>query len=462
MSLLARLTGWMRHLSLRTKITVVTVVLVAVTLFIGGLLILATLRSELIDNADDTGAMRAGEIATSVQRSQLQPRIPKMTDPESFAQVVVNGRVVATSDELDGADLGLPPQSPGSLQVHQVERIPVSEAGPYRITALGVASPDGDATVYVAVSIEDVEDVMATARKTAAYGGVGLLTVLAVLTWLSIGRTLAPVGAIGAHAEAISGTNLSSRVPEPAQMDEIGRLARIVNRMLSRLEASSERQRRFVADAAHELRTPIASLRTQLETATAAGGGADERELLKDTMRMQAIVEQLLLLARADADRAWLRSSLVDLDEVIDSAIATSPTPNGVRIDAAAVEPVQLHGDGDLLEQTFSNLLQNAVRHAASTVRVSGGSPNGRAAVVTVEDDGPGVPPNRRADIFERFVRLDEARDRHDGGLGLGLAIVTEIVRAHGGSVSVDGSDLGGARFVVELPIDGVVRRESG
>jgi signal transduction histidine kinase len=455
MSTFSRLTGWMRHLSLRTKITVVTVALVAVTLVIGGLLILAALRSELIDDADDTGALRAHELAGAVERSDLDSSIPQMSDPESFAQVVVDGRVVASSDEPDGTDLGLPPQSPNSLEVYQIGQLPVPKVGPYRVTALGVAGPDGDATVYVAVSIDGVEDLMATVRRTAAYGGVGLLTVLAVLTWLSIDRTLAPVGAIGAHAEAITGQNLSARVPEPERDDEIGRLARIVNRMLSRLEASSERQQRFVADAAHELRTPIASLRTQLETAIAAGGGADERELLKDTIRMQAIVEQLLLLARADSDRAWLRQSAVDLDEVIDSAIAAAPSRNGVRINAAAVEPVQLYGDGDLLEQTFSNLLQNAVRHAGSSVRVSGGEADGGVAVVAVEDDGPGVPPDRRADIFERFVRLDEARDRHDGGLGLGLAIVTEIVRAHGGSVTVDGSDLGGARFVVRLPIDG-------
>jgi signal transduction histidine kinase len=456
MTRFARLPEWMRHLSLRTKITVVTVVLVAVTLFVGGLLILATLRSELIDNADDTGAMRAREVAASVVRSELGPTIPKMTDPESFAQVVVDGRVVAASAELDDADLGLAPQSPDSLRIHQVEKIPVQEAGPYRVTAFGVTAPDGAATVYVAVSIEDVEDVMATARKTAAYGGVGLLTVLAILTWLSIGRTLAPVDAIGAHAEAISGQNLSSRVPEPAQMDEIGRLARIVNRMLGRLEASSERQRRFVADAAHELRSPIASLRTQLETAMSVGDRVDERDLLKDTMRMQAIVDELLLLARADSDRAWLRPSVVDLDEVIDAAIASAPSRDGIRIDAAAVEPVQLHGDGDLLEQVFSNLLQNAVRHAATTVRVSGGPDAAGTAVIAVDDDGTGGPADRRTDIFERFVRLDEARDRNDGGLGLGLSIVSEIVRAHGGSVTVDHSDLGGARFAVELPVDGV------
>jgi signal transduction histidine kinase len=309
-------------------------------------------------------------------------------------------------------------------------------------------------TVYVAVSIEDAVDMLGVATRIGVVGVVGLVTVLAALSWFAIGRTLAPVEAIRARADSISGENLSSRVPEPVQDDEIGRLARTVNRMLGRLEVSSERQRRFVADAAHELRTPIASLRTQLETSAARpGGSADEGEMLKDTLRMQAIVDQFLLLARADSGRRWIRPMNVDLDDVIDTALASAGGRDGVRVDASAVRPVQVVGDPDLLEQAFANLLQNALRHADTTVRVSGGRENG-SAVVTVEDDGEGVPTDRRADIFERFFRLDEARDRDDGGLGLGLAIVAEIVRAHHGNVRVGESDLGGARFDVELPVE--------
>jgi signal transduction histidine kinase len=168
---------------------------------------------------------------------------------------------------------------------------------------------------------------------------------------------------------------------------------------------------------------------------------------------MQVIVDDLLLLARVDSDRAWLRQSRVDLDEVIDTALATVPTRDGVRVDARAVLPVQVYGDRDLLTQVFSNLIQNAVRYAATTVSVSGGSRDGRVAAIAVEDDGRGVPIDKRAEIFERFVRLDESRDRDDGGLGLGLAIVAEIVHAHKGSVRVVDSTLGGARFDVEIPI---------
>jgi signal transduction histidine kinase len=191
-----------------------------------------------------------------------------------------------------------------------------------------------------------------------------------------------------------------------------------------------------------------------LETAaTRPGGSADEGELLKDTMRMQAIVDQLLLLARADSGRTWIRPEKVDLDDVIDTALTSVGRRDGVRVDATAVRPVQVLGDPDLLEQVFSNLLQNALRYANTTVRVSGGREDG-FAVMAVEDDGRGVPSDRRAEIFERFFRLDESRDRDDGGLGLGLAIVAEIVRAHDGRVRVSDSDLGGARFDVEIPVE--------
>jgi signal transduction histidine kinase len=453
MSTPARVGAWLRQLSLRTRITLVTAAMVAVTLVVGGFLIVAALRTELLDAADEAGTMRAQAIARLAVTSELTDPLP-VDDPETFVEVVQDGRLITATDGIPPGDVfDLPAQDPGSAAIYQVRELPVAEPGPYRVAARGVQTPDGPVTVFVAVSIEDAADMLAVATQIGTVGVVALVTVLAGLSWFAIGRTLAPVDAIRARADSISGENLSSRVPEPAQDDEIGRLARTVNRMLGRLEESSDRQRRFVADAAHELRTPITSLRTQLETAAARpGGSADEVELLKDTMRMQAIVDQLLLLARADSGRVWIRPVLVDLDDVIDTALASAGRRDGVRVDATAVQPVQVLGDPDLLEQVFSNLFQNALRYADTTVRVSGGQVDGSAAIA-VEDDGRGVPIAKRAEIFERFFRLDESRDRDDGGLGLGLAIVAEIVHAHHGSVRVGDSELGGARFDVELPV---------
>ncbi|HSS68663.1 MAG TPA: ATP-binding protein [Nocardioidaceae bacterium] len=454
MSAPARGTAWLRQLSLRTRITMVTAAVVAVTLVVGGLLIVAALRKELVNTADDAGTVRARAVADLAATSELTNPLP-VDDPETFVEVVQDGRIVAATEGIPPQNVfDLPAQEPRSATTYELQELPVDEPGPYRVAARGVQTPDGPMTVYVAVSIEDAVDMLSAATEIGAIGVVGLVTVLAIVSWFAIGRTLAPVDAIRARADSISGESLSSRVPEPVQDDEIGRLARTVNRMLSRLEDSSERQRRFVADAAHELRTPVASLRAQLETATTRpGGSADEGELLKDTMRMQAIVDQLLLLARADSGRPWIRAAKVDLDDVIDTAVTSVGRRDGVRVDAASVRPVQVVGDPDLLEQVFSNLLQNALRYADTTVRVSGGREDG-VAVMVVEDDGRGVPSDRRAEIFERFFRLDESRDRDDGGLGLGLAIVAEIVGAHHGIVRVGDSDLGGARFDVELPVE--------
>ena len=229
--------------------------------------------------------------------------------------------------------------------------------------------------------------------------------------------------------------------------------------MLERLERNAAQQRRFVDDAAHELRSPLASLRVQLETARdSPEGGRKEAELLHETARMERLVDQMLLLARADADTPWFRASAVDLDDVVDSAVDSavdsSSGESEVTIDTSDVEAVQVMGDADLLEQMVRNLVQNGLRFARELVRVSVGVTGERTAVVTVEDDGPGIPTDRRQDVFDPFVRLDVSRDREHGGVGLGLAIVSEIVRAHLGTIDVMDSSLGGARFVVELPLE--------
>jgi signal transduction histidine kinase len=186
-----------------------------------------------------------------------------------------------------------------------------------------------------------------------------------------------------------------------------------------------------------------------------------EDDLLHETTRMESLVEQLLLLARADADAPWLRLSAVDLDDVVESAVGSAAADGPVTIDVSAVEPVQVSGDAVLLEQVVRNLVHNAVRHAREVVQVSVTATEDGTAVVTVDDDGPGVPEESREDIFGRFVRIEDSRQRDRGGVGLGLAIVTEIVSAHAGRVHVTDSPLGGARFSVELPIENSYLRAS-
>jgi signal transduction histidine kinase len=448
---------WRHRLSLRLRITLLTAAVVAVVVALGGFLILVALRAALVSAADEAVEARAQEMAAVAVRDELPRPVPATHDPVTFAEVVAGGRTVTASEGLvRGAGFDLPEERVGEVDLYGVSRLPLGGSGPYRVAARGVDTPTGPMTVFVAVSVANLEHTMGLATRIGAIGISLLVLVLATVMWLAIGRTLAPVDAIRAQAEAITGQNLDQRVPVPAQHDEIGRLARTVNQMLGRLQHSAENQRRFVADAAHELRSPIASLRVQLETAR-DGDGSRRREsdMLHETARMEGLVDHLLVLARADADGPWLRLATVDLDDIIDSAVGALGSVGAVGVDTSAVAPVQLCGDADLLEQVVRNLVQNALRHARGAVRVSASAARDDLAVLIVDDDGPGVPESRRQEIFGRFVRLEDSRDRDRGGVGLGLAIVAEIVDAHGGRISVSDSPSGGARFVVELPIGG-------
>jgi signal transduction histidine kinase len=446
---------WYHRLSLRSRMIMATAGIVAVVLAVGGVLILLAVKAELVDTADEVGDVNAMDIAELASAGTLPRPLPVRNDSEVAVQVVSDRRVLTQTVNVDGTlAFDLPTEPPGATEVLEVDSLPVAEAGPYRVTARGVATADGTATIYVVISIEDIEDTMATAAKVGAVGLVALVLALCGVMWLLIGRTLAPVERIRRQASAITGRQLDRRVHEPIQQDEIGRLARTVNAMLARLQDSAERQNRFVADAAHELLSPVASLRAQLETAqdgeSVIPDGVSVPDLLQETLRMQTLVDRLLLLARTDAGDLAPRRAMVDLDDTIDDVISSLIHPR-VSIDLTGVHPVQVTGDPDLLEQVVRNLVQNAVRHASQQVRL-GLSTEGGEAVLTVDDDGPGIPVERRDEVFRRFTRLDAARDRSGGGVGLGLAIVTEIVRAHAGSIEVDWAPIGGARFRVRLP----------
>nr|WP_253945392.1 ATP-binding protein [Nocardioides sp. zg-DK7169] len=278
-------------------------------------------------------------------------------------------------------------------------------------------------------------------------------------TWAVATRALAPVERIREEVEQITGDRLDRRVPEPPSRDEIHRLARTMNQMLARLEGSRERQQRFVADASHELRSPLASIRQTAEVARAHPGALPEGELaeavLEESGRMQRLVEQLLVLTRAGEASGEQAAHDVDLDDLA-LAEARRVRRGGLGVDTSGIGPGRVRGDEVALGQVVRNLVDNAARHAATTIRlavredaVAGRDPG---VELVVEDDGPGIPEAERERVLDRFVRLDEARARDAGGSGLGLAIVREIVTAHGGTVAITAAPSGGARVVVRLP----------
>ena len=447
--------NWFQQISLRVRMLLISAAAIALVLVVGGFVLLHVLRAELIDTADDAGEDTARSIAKLAAAGTLPPELAATEEVATAVQVVRAGQVIsATSNALKARPFLIADQPPGQLHKSDRQRLPFDEDGPFRVISLGTETPEGDATVYVAVDVEDVAEVVGVARDVGVIGLSVLLLVLGAVLWAVIGRTLAPVNAIRTRADAITGSELHRRVPEPVGRDEISDLARTINAMLGRLEASAKQQESFVADAAHELRSPIASLQARLETVLNADVPPDEaviRDLLRETVRMARLVDHLLLLARSDAGSISADQVPVDLDEVIHDAV-TMVGRTTIPVRTADVTPVQVRGQPALLEHVVTNLIENAERYAASGIDISLGG-NHQYAVLTVDDDGPGIPEDRRNEVLQRFVRIDESRERGTGGAGLGLAIVSEIVRIHGGKIEVTDSPSGGARIRVLLPL---------
>ncbi|MBF6398368.1 HAMP domain-containing histidine kinase [Nocardia cyriacigeorgica] len=345
----------------------------------------------------------------------------------------------AGAAEVTFSDVALTPPDADAPENFRVAAVP---------STLATGQP---VIVYAGASLETAESAVADARRAMLIGLPLLLAVVAAVTWLVTRRALRPVEAIRRELAEIMHGDLSRRVPEPRSRDEIARLAATTNETLAALEKSSERQRRFIADAAHELRSPIASLRTQLEVAQAHPDLLEMDGVLGDTVRIQQLAADLLLLARLDAGEQP-RADRVDLRALIEQEISHRI---GDRIPVEYMlpdEPIEVSGSRSQLARVLGNLVDNAQRHAATSVRV-GLTRNAGTAVIDVVDDGSGVPEADRERIFQRFVRLDEARSRDDGGAGLGLAIVRDVVERHDGAIGVEGAPRGGARFVVELPM---------
>ena len=324
----------------------------------------------------------------------------------------------------------------------------LGDADPYRVVAVAAGSTADRLTVLVAVPVADQQRTVALVRIAVVIGGVAATTASAALSLVVVGSALRPVEALRRGAAEISGSQESRRLPEPGTDDEIGRLATTLNDMLARLEASATRQRSFVADAAHELRSPLVNL-TGLEVALRHPQDADWRattaDVLADVARMSRLVDDLLLLARLDegphADRTL---TTVDLHEIASAAVGRQ------HVTVAGDSPAPVRGDADALGRIVANLVDNAVRHARSHVCVETTS-TAACTVLTVTDDGPGIAAEDRERAFERFARLDEGRGREDGGSGLGLAIVRDLVRAHDGTVEITDANPG-ERVVVTLP----------
>lgn len=442
--------------SIRARTTVAACVVVAAALIIGALLVLVVLRRSLVANVDSAARTRAQDVAALVRQGTLPTTLAVPGNEDALVQVVdTTGKVVSSSANLDGQEpiTTFKPTSANS-EARTLRDLPIGEHASFRVVALGTDSASGPVVVYVATSLEQLEESVDTVRQILVLGLPLLLALVGGTSWVIVGGALRPVESIRSQVADISAHDLSRRVPVPAVDDEVGRLARTMNDMLDRLQRFTELQRRFLADASHELRSPIASSRAELEVALANPSSNDwmttASELLDDNERMERLVRDLLFLARVDDPSALLADDPVDLDEIVREEVRRLAPRSRVRIDTTEMEPAEVQGSADQLARVVRNVLENAERHARAQVTVQLRTVEG-VAILVIGDDGPGVAQEDRERIFDRFTRIDSSRTRETGGTGLGLAIARETVQAHGGRVFVQDSEIG-ASFVVELP----------
>ncbi|MFE9625682.1 sensor histidine kinase [Streptomyces sp. NPDC006527] len=479
--------------SVRSRATLGATLVVAVALVAAGTAVLLSLWSTLSGRASAEAERTAREVAAELAAGQPYDRLSLDDDDRPVQVVTEDGTLVAAGEDLQrisgtGTDAVRPaaaptaaPVPPGgtsdddgdtdtgadtdaddgadddsALRPGEIGEDPAysdgsatidGETADYRFASVPVETEDrGTLTVHAGAPLSTERSAVRTALTVMLIGFPLLLAVVAAVTWLVTGRALRPVEGIRREMAAITASaDLARRVPEPDTHDEVARLARTTNETLTALETAVERQRRFVADASHELRSPIASLRTQLEVGAAHPELLDVAGAVEDTVRLQNLAADLLLLARLDAGER-------PADARVDLAALAREEAAGRASVTVDAESVEVAGSRGQLGRVLANLLDNAQRHARSAVTVAVRR-EGERAVVEVADDGDGVPEADRERVFERFVRLDAARSRDEGGAGLGLAIARDVAVRHGGSLTVGEAPAGGALFELRLPV---------
>ncbi len=452
-----------------TTVIAAAIVMLVLAAAAGGAWLL--LRSAVHGTVDAVDQSRAVDAAGQLAARGPQASLEIVAEPLSGVDIV---RIVGPGDRILAGQVmrglenvpPLPAPAAGEITRDQL-RAPGGQD--LRVTSVGVDV--GGATFVVQVGT--VTDRFDALLRTGAVLFLSFVPVAGLATaafvHYAMGLVLRPVEAIRSRVAEISTSGHGERVPVPEAEDEIARLARTMNAMLARLDAARTAQVAFIGDASHELRSPLSTLSTMLELSSTSGTPVDvetvDELLLPEVERMRSMVEDLLLLAKNDERGMPLRRDEVDLDDIVLSEAARArglggtgtAGADGLQV-AVAVEPARLVGDPDALQRVVRNLVDNARRHARERMsleltvdRTVPGSPR---ATILVDDDGEGVPDSQKDTVFDRFARLDADRARGSGGSGLGLAIVAEITRSHGGTVRAEDAPGGGARFVVELPVE--------
>jgi two-component system, OmpR family, heavy metal sensor histidine kinase CusS len=457
----------MKRLSIRWRLTLWYGVVLSAILVGFSATVYALMRHHLLALTDAALAEELADLASDVSRCKGPESFPRELglryashDGYEFQVCTRQGTVLFRSDGLGPA--GLPrfiPEASAGSRAHASRML--SRLGHGRLAWRALAGPGGPLVVQVAVSLAPNDQ--ALRELLTALFLTGPLAVAGTLGggYLLARKALAPVDRMVATAQQITSTHLDRRLTTPNPRDELGRLADTFNDMIARLQRSFDEIRRFTADAAHELRTPLASMRTQAEVALQSPRSADRDErvledLLEEIERLTRLVKQLLFLCREDARVAPGSLSPVQLDEIVRdvaSHMQILARAKGLDLEMADITSCSGYGEADRLRQLFFNLLDNAIKYTPSggRIRVSGECANGRLRFV-VRDTGVGIPAEHLPRVFDRFYRVDPARSSELDGTGLGLSICRAISEAHHGWLEIESVLGGGTAVTFTMP----------
>jgi heavy metal sensor kinase len=449
------------RLSLRLRLTLAFALVMAVVLAATGLVVYRIFRGDLDGTIDRSLGSRSDEVTALVRQAgpRLEESLRRVSGgEEDFAQVLSpDGAPLAATPQVRGERLLTgEPLSRASRRSVVVEHPPIGRLdGSLRLRAVPVDTARGGAIVVVGTSLGERDDSLRTLAALLAGGGAVALLLAALAGYGVATGALRPVEAMRRRAAAISPDEVEQRLPVPSSRDEVARLGATLNEMLARLEAAFVRERRFTADASHELRSPLGILKVELELALRRGRSSDElraalESAAEETDRLVKLAEDLLVIARLDQGELSIRREEIDVSELLSAVAArfeARASAAGCPLLLQADDGIRLQGDAVRLEQALGNMVDNALRHATTEVRL-GAVMNAAWVELHVIDDGPGFPPGFIEHAFERFARAD---GRSRGGTGLGLAIVAAIAASHGGSAHASNRPGRGADVWVEL-----------
>ena len=440
--------------SLRFRITALAMIVIVAVLVLVALVLLGSVKQHVLQQVDRGLVNDAVYVRTQLRSHVILGR----TSPQgSLGQLVfVDGSLIGASSNLKGQ----PPLIKVSPVGQKPKLVTVQNRhfGPLRVVEVQL----GGRSSPVLVEAQQIGQLLEGNNSLSLFLAVLLpilAVVLGVLIWIVVGLAMKPVDTIRAAVDEISEGSVDERLPSPRTGDEVERLVDTLNRMLERLQRAIKRERRFIADASHELRTPIAAMRTVLETNNDRRSATETVHFataLSSLQRLEVLAEDLLLLGSDQAAATMAQSRPIDVDElVLEKAEHLRRTTN-LEIDTSKVSGGQVLAREVDMMRVIDNLASNAVRHAETYVGIAITESNG-AVRLTVSDDGIGIPVELRRSIFDRFVRIEGDRNRGTGGTGLGLSIVSDIVDRYGGTVRATSSTRGGASFVVEMPAANVL-----